>query len=539
MPLPWPKRAIKEIIRTYAHNHFAQTEWQKAVKALECLDKFLMDKRDNENCIRDQEVLHWCIDGLDQWGQRWEQEGTEQAWKAAIEYYDTGLKYTREAAQRRGNDKLTDSYITVALKLAQGRLNDDSWENRTSPVVQEGLNWCKEILELPECEERHQQQINELIHKRAVALADHGRWDQAHELIDALDQLFVSSLDKYQNCFADWQRELALNEVDIRLEQQQFDLAFERLGWLRQWFERYNAPQVTWSDTLPHIKKRINEVYQAWRKDKLWQAITTSLQILTDTIIPNDTDIMSWQVEAHYDWAQWLYDQKQYTESQAQCEQALRLEAGQVLITKDELEGLLFKAQLAKVKEVLALKQADALSEVSPIFKQIVQKQSEYPDHIAEIRQILKTYYEEQIQQESPLWEAIHQALYELGSLIDTKNEEIFYWRQQLTMQEMEANLMAAKSEQALAVVFANLKQPGRVYQLTDIKKVVRSYSQTWAMAIETGPLAISILQQMEIIRADSHWIAEELKQVGDLLRNQDKWLARQAYNLAHDFLNH
>lgn len=507
LPRPWPEGDVKAITFEYSQerrNH--RKGWPNAILALKQLDEFLAGDRQE---VRAQDALEWLVDGLEQWGQHLEAEGklTE-----ATRPYAEALTYTRQAARPR-NLELAAHYIRVALELAQVFLNADSLKPEVPTELEQAMQWYQNILHLPEHQPEDEDQINQDLYKHTFKLAEARQWERANQLLDYLDVFYPTPPDNYKTLFATWRQELALHEGHRWLAELQLEPAFARLEKLKEWLNARNAPQATWQDYEGQIKSQIYQDFcQPWLGSGSWELTGQALENL-GRLVPADGEIIGWQVEALSQWARTLQEQNHLAEAIIRYQEALEKVPGQQTISAEDIEPDLLQAQLDYAQE--HLNQND-LANALVIYTQVLVKPADYLDRADKIRQALKVYSDRL----PPDWPSAQQALDSLQDL-NLKNDEVFEWRQDLTLQKMEAEL----GQDDLKTAFDSLDTVEAPWPLSKIQALIHKYSTTRAESDQTWKLAIDALEILgrRINGDDSarQWVAAELITLGNTLRTR------------------
>ncbi len=529
LPRPHPTTAVKEIVRNYSQERQAQGTWPNAIQSLRRLDEFLTEDRQDGPKVRDMEALAWLVDGLEQWGQRLEEEDLEMA--AGV--YGEALMYTRAEADPRSHE-MADHSIRVSLELAQRCLDNDPLTPDVAPDVHTAIAYYQNILNIPEHERRHEAEINQALYKHSRKLTGKEKWARAHQVLDALENLYYPNpYDDDRLQFATWRRELALNEVHRRLEKRELTPAFDRQRELKSWLDEYNVPGVTWRESQGQVKTLVYEKHcLGWLGSQDWDPATRALAHLAE-LIPGDDDITGWQVDAFCQWGDWSHRHGHLEAAQARYKQALEKAAGQKEAPVGEIEGDLLVTQLAYAQHYLGRSELD---KAVAIYKEILQKPKEYLDRADEIRQALKAHSDRLAHKTD--WGSAHRALNRLREL-ELDNDEVFGWRQELTLEEMKARLRHDDFDAA----FESLEAMEQPWPLGDVKAVVHQY--IWGR-VEDADWSIVSLTMRRLTaavggdRAAGKWARQELLTLGKrLLESGDAKslrIAQEAFQLAQTF---
>ncbi|HXW00586.1 MAG TPA: hypothetical protein VEC93_19370, partial [Anaerolineae bacterium] len=523
LPRPWPEGEIKAITFDYSQERRNQRKgWPNAIVALKQLDEFLAGDRQE---VRSQDALEWLVDGLEQWGQHLEAEGklTE-----ATKPYAEGLSYTRQAARPR-NFELAAHYIRVALELAQIFLKADLLTPEAPAEIEQAMQWYQNILNLPEHQPEDEDKINQALHNHTFKLAEARQWERANQLLDHLDIFYPALSDNYKTLFATWRQDLALHEARTWLEEPQLEPAFIRLEKLKAWLNARNAPQATWQDYEGQIKSQIYQDFcQPWLNNGAWELARQTLTNL-GYLVPADNEIIGWQVEALYRWARTLQQQNHLVEAIARYQEALEKTPDQQAISGEEIEPDLLQAQLDYAQEHL---DRHELANALAIYKQALEKPADYLDRAHKIRQALRAYSNRL----TPDWPAAQQALDSLQDL-NLKNDEVFEWRQNLTLQKVEAEL----GQNDLKAAFDSLDTLESPWPLGKIQVIIHQYSTSRLEADHAWTLPIEALSGFgERVKEDNlarQWVSDELITLGNSLRKQGNLPgAEQAFDRAIEF---
>lgn len=532
LPDPWPEGELKQTILKYSQNQGGSQEgWPRAILALEHLDQFLVNGHQE---VRDQEALGWLVTDLEAYGQFLEK--ADQLSEAA-DIYHQGLECTRDEAKPR-SPELADHYIRVELEIAQRFLARDPLTAESPAVVDQAIQCYQNILGLPEHTQEHEDKINEALRwhvfEKLVKARQPERWERARQMLDHLDAFYPTPSDRYKRDFAVWRRDLAFAEVQVWLAERRLEAAFVRLEELKRWLSEYSAPKVSWHETEEQVKALVyhQDFCQAWLHKGDWELATQALADL-EHLIPNDSEIIGWQVDALCQWAQAL-SQKDMTKAIYQYEQALEKAPKQQAVSPDYIETLLLSTQLAQAGKFL---KQEKLADAGTIYEKILQKPADYLNRAVEIRKTLKDYSDDLAKRLN--WDSARQALEYLLDL-GLDNEEVSKWRQNLALHEMQARLLGQDDLNVIANGLAVLTILERPLPLSDIQAIVNQYTQERAKT-EKWKLAIDALKDLGYRVGEDgsarQWVIEELMALGKSLEAQGNRDGRiLAFKLALEF---
>lgn len=511
LPMPWPEGVIKEIIWDYNQQQRTQENGGNAIIALRCLELFLANDQDQ---ARDQDTLARLINSLVQWGQRLENK-TKLA-EAADVYYEAAVR-ARDAAPPKSLE-LAPHFVRVTMHLAQNLLECDPLHSEEPPVIDQAIQQYLKIVNLLEHQQEHEQQLNEKLLEHAHKLVRAGQWDRAYRILEKLDYLYQSDLNENRRAlFADWRKELVLDEMEHRLRQEQLNTAFTRLAWFNEWLVEKEAPETIWLDSIAEIKSRIDHfVIDIWHRNGAYELAVQTLDYLIK-LLPNDAKIVGWQVETLCLWGQSLHKQNHLSEALMRYKQAHSLVRAQDIVPIADIDTLMVETLLVQAEQYLAIKRPDLESAVE-IYEEVLKRQGDNLDHSDHIRRTLKKYSDAWTQQHPPNWKAAHQALDQLVKL-NLHNKQVSAWKRALTLQEIRANLQQDKSEEA----FASLEQLERPWPITEIQEIVHQYWHNrmkldWHLAIEALRNLGKFLREDALAR---QWIVQELMELGEKLDEQ------------------
>lgn len=530
LPSDWPEGEIKKFVWIYSDQQQAQKNWENSISALKYLDRLLIDDRE----ARDQDTLGRLVKSLLQWGQHLEYQRGDLA-RAAGVYYDA-LQHAQDLARPRSLEPASH-FIDVTLKLIRDFLGrDEARQPQNKPAISEAIQHCERIVYLPEHEPEHEDQVNNLLYDHAQKLAEGGQWDRAYQLLDELHNLYQNSYtDNRNTLFTIWRRELVLAETKILIGTQQLEMAFSRLAWYKTWLAEQKAPTAIWSDGMKELKKNINYfTAQKWYPEESYELAMQTLEFLLN-LLPDDPEVVGWQVETLCLWGQSLHNQNQLAEALRQYEQALNKAPDQEIVPISEIEALIVETLLDQAEQYLDLHRPNLPAAVK-IYQQALQKRSNDLDPSDRIYSALKRYSDGWVRQKPPNWDAAHGALKQLVSL-ELNNNQVLAWHQELTLKEIEARLR----NNELKVAFARLEELKRPWPIVDIQKVVHHNSQT-CLEKNNGSAAIETLQNLAGILAEDasvrQWVINELMVLGEQLTqrgNTDD--AGKAFKAAVDLL--
>jgi len=513
LPSDWPEGEIKKFVWKYSDQQQAQKNWENSISALKYLDRLLIDDRE----ARDQDTLGRLVKSLLQWGQYLEYQRGDLA-RAAGVYYDA-LQHAQDLARPRSLEPASH-FIDVTLKLIRDFLGrDDARRPQNKPAISEAIQHCEKIVYLPEHEPEHEDQVNNLLYDHAQKLAEGGQWDRAYQLLDELHNLYQNSYtDNRNTLFTIWRRELVLAETKILIGTQQLDTAFSRLAWFKTWLVEQKAPTVVWSDGMKELKKNINYfTAQKWYPEESYELAMQTLEFLLN-LLPDDPEVVGWQVETLCLWGQSLHNQNRLAEALRQYEQALNKAPDQEIVPISEIEALIVETLLDQAEQYLDLHRPNLPAAVE-IYQQALQKRSNDLDPSDRIYDALKRYSDTWVRQKPPNWDAAHEALKQLVRL-ELNNNRVLAWQQELTLKEIEARLR----NNELKVAFARLEDLERPWPIADIQKVVHHHSQT-CLEKNNGSAAIETLQNLAGILAEDtsvrQWVINELMGLGEQLSQQ------------------
>jgi len=526
LPRPRPTGAVKAMVKAYSDERSGQ-DWPRAVASLRLLDEFLTSDHPQ---ARDMESLEWLVDSLVQWGQHLG-EDVDKLEKAA-EVYREALEHTRAAAEPTSIE-IASHYIRVTLELAKRSLSDDPLTADVPPAFDAAIQQYQSIVSIPEHDRDHEDQINQALREHSRKLADQEQWTRSHQVLDALDVLYPEPRGKEKQNFAMWRRDLTLKEVEIRLANQDLTPAFERLEWLKNWLDEYSAPQVTWSDSEDQVKDLVYQRFcQDWLREPDWEPAAQALASLTD-LMPGDTEVTGWEVDALYQWGGWLQRAGRLGEAQALYEQALEKAHSQEMISVDQIEEGLLETQLAHAQHYL---DQDEMAQATAIYQRILQRPQGYLDRADKIRKDLKDHSDGLADHPDRNWTAAHDALNRLLDL-GLDNEDVSKWRQQLSLREIDVRL---DDEDNLDAALGSLSAMERPWPVDDIQAIFQRYSRSriqgdrWELALDAVRRLGDILGEDPLARA---WLVKELVTLGDLLEKQENRPGAQAaFELAMKF---
>ncbi|MBE7468673.1 MAG: hypothetical protein DPW09_27440 [Anaerolineae bacterium] len=517
MPPPWPEGAVKNLIFDYSDKRRGSRKgWPKAISALEQLYEFLPGDRQG---VRDQQALNWLVAGLEEYGKFLKAEG--KLTDAAKEFYK-GLKWTREAREPKSSE-LAAHYIEVALELAQIFLEGDPCGSETSAVDQ-AVEWYQNILkEIDERTATDEDKINQTLYRHAFErLAKAKQWPRVDHLLAQLDALYPNPTDDYKTLFATWRRDLTLAEAQTWLRERNLSNAFACLKKLKEELNGRKAPYTTWPNTINQVKTLVYHNFgQNWLHDKAWPLATDALAYLDD-LIPHDSEIIGWQVDAYWQWGQVLQNQNRWPEALKQYDEALKKTPKQQQVSEDQIEQDLLETQLAYARQHLAEDGVeDGLNKALAIYREALQKKShDYLNRADKIRQDLKRHSDRLIQP-PPNWPAAHQALASLQDL-GLKNNEVSESRRTLTLQNIEYLLF---QEDKVEAAFALLMSPEAMeppWPLSQIQAITHRYWKS-RVRVDTWTLARDALEHLGKITVETpavrQWVSKELTELSQSIR--------------------
>jgi tetratricopeptide (TPR) repeat protein len=506
LPDPWPVGEIKHMIRAYKPKPGGEPEWALACEAARALNDLLYDAREQTH---DQETLQWLIGRLVEHGTRLkDQEEIAQAADA----YREALERTRAAAHPRSAE-LAGAYIEMTRRLAQDQLREDLRSRPAVPeqavprrqraplaargqstgeprpeeisgALLEATRRFRGILDVPEHNTAHEEAVNADLSRHASNLAKAGEWRRAGQALDRLDDLYREK-PRYRTQFADWRRDLLLDEVRMWLNKEQLGTAFERLEGLKGWLERYDAPGASWLQNAKKVRAACHASYEKWLKAGKWELAVPAAQHLV-SLLPDDEEANGWLVQALFQQGQELRSHKKWEDALARFKEALEIAPRQTTVPEADIQRAALQTRLEQAKQHLDEKN---LAGAVDVYEQALQLAGDHPGRANEIREALTEYGGTLIAPRTtpPDWSTAYQVPEYLKKL-ELYDDQGRTCHQQLVVAHMKAILWDTNDVAAAFAKLSDLPEPWpaeELYETVEAYSDARVETEYWKEAIE------------------------------------------------------
>ncbi len=500
LPDPWPVGEVKAKLRAYRPKPGGEPEWALACEAARALNDLLADAREQTH---DEEALQWLIGRLVEHGTRLEDQ---KEIAQAADAYREALERTRAAAHPRSAE-LAGAYIKMTRRLAQDRLREDlrprpaaPRRQRSAPAARgqpageprpeeisgallEATRRFRDILDVPEHDTTHEEAVNGDLSSHASNLAKAGEWRRAGQALDRLDDLYREK-PKYRTQFAEWRRDLVLDEVRMWLDKEQLDAAFERLEGLKGWLERYDAPGASWLQNAKKVRAACRDAYEKWLKAGEWALAVPAAQHLVG-LLADDEEANGWLVRALYRQGQELHSHKKWEDALARFKEALEIAPRQTAVPEAEIQRAALQTRLEQAKQHLEEKN---LAGAVDVYAQALQLAGDHPGRADEIRRTLTSYGDELIKRkEPPDWSTAYQVPEHLKKL-ELYDDAGRTWHQQLVVEHMMAILWDTNDVAAAFAKLPDLPEPRpmeTLYEEVEAYSDKRVETEYWEAAIK------------------------------------------------------